>query len=240
MAPIAPPSIVNVLLEARAGGELAMLLPQWPMLRLMAPKGAGRVIVLPGFLADDRWTWLLRQFLRDLGYQVEPWSLGVNRGPLMDYVTAISSRLEQDAAAGVENASLVGWSRGGLIAREVARDVPHLVRSVVTLGSPVRGGHTGTRIGPWVVSTSGVSSRFISNWFDERSQRPIQVPVTSIYSRSDGVVSWKACRDESTPGLRHQEIESSHIGLVANAGVYRAVAEALGTVHRATQGATRE
>jgi Alpha/beta hydrolase family len=230
---IAPPSIVNVLLEARAGGELAMLLPQWPLLRLMAPKGVGRVIVLPGFLADDRWTWLLRQFLRELGYQVEPWALGVNRGPLMHYVAALSARLERDFAAGGEKPSLVGWSRGGLIAREVARDLPHLVRSVVTLGSPVRGGLTGTRIGPWVVSTSGVSNRVISNWFDERSERPIKVPVTSIYSRTDGVVAWKACRDESTPGLKHREIESSHIGLVANAAVYRAVAEALGTVHRA-------
>ncbi|MGA1371476.1 MAG: alpha/beta fold hydrolase [Pseudomonadales bacterium] len=232
MARIAPPSIMNVLLEARAGGELALLLPQWPLLRLMTPRGTGRVIVLPGFLADDRWTWLLRRFLSEIGYTVEPWSLGVNRGPLMDYVRTIALRLERDGLAGLENASLVGWSRGGLIAREVARELPERVRSVVTLGSPIRSGLTGTRIGPWVATASGVSARRVSSWFDERSQRQIKVPVTSIYSRSDGVVAWKACRDDVTPGLRHREVESSHIGLVANAAVYRAVAEALGSVHQ--------
>jgi hypothetical protein len=118
-----------------------------------------------------------------------------------------------------------------VLAREIARDRPDLVRSVVTLGSPVRGGVHGTRIGAWVSRSTGITPEQISRTLSERQRRPIEVPVTAIYSRTDGVVSWQACRDEATEGLVHEEVESSHMGLVANVDVYRKVAHALARHH---------
>lgn len=232
-AAVRPPSLMNVLLEARSSGELALLLPQLPLLRLTAPRGSGTVMVLPGFLADDRWTWLLRRFLADLGYSALPWSLGVNRGPLASYVRSVAEQLLTRQSSGDDPVALVGWSRGGLIAREVAREYPELVRGVVTLGTPVRGGLEGTRIGAWVARESGIPVQQVSAWYEARARRPITVPVTAIYSRSDGVVAWPACRDDDTPGVRHEEVTSSHMGLVANATVYRRVAEALASLRSA-------
>jgi pimeloyl-ACP methyl ester carboxylesterase len=127
--------------------------------------------------------------------------------------------------------SLVGWSRGGVMARELARDRPELVRSVVTLGSPVRGGTRGTRIGPRVSRATGLSVEQLTRILVERQRRAIRVPVTAIYSRTDGVVSWQACRDESTPGLVHEEVDCSHIGMVAHTEVFRKVAAALARHH---------
>jgi pimeloyl-ACP methyl ester carboxylesterase len=188
-------------------------------------------MVLPGFMADDTMTWLLRQFLGDLGYSVSGWGLGVNRGPMVPYLERVVERLIAMVEGHGATVSLVGWSRGGVLAREVARDRPDLVRSVVTLGSPVHGGVHGTRIGAWVTRATGITAEQISRTLAERQRRQIAVPVTAIYSRTDGVVSWQACRDESTPGLVHEEVDSSHMGLVANVDVFRKIAHALARHH---------
>ena len=227
---IGPPPGHHVLLEGRAAGEAMNTTLQLPMLKRQVPHGSGPVMALPGFMADDSATWLLRHFLAGIGYRVTGWGQGLNRGPMLRYLPQIEHRLVE-SSANAESVSLVGWSRGGVMARELARDRPDLVRSVVTLGSPVRGGARGTRIGPLVSRTTGINIEQMARIQADRQRRTIRVPVTAIYSRTDGVVSWQACRDETTPGLVHEEVDCSHIGMVANAEVFRKVAAALARHH---------
>lgn len=235
---IAPPPGFHVLLEGRLGIEAWRLMLQLPLLRSQVPHGTGTVMVLPGFMADDTPTWLLRRFLGSIGYRVSGWGQGLNRGPMLSHLPPLVERLVRARAEGDGPASLVGWSRGGVMARELARVRPDLVRSVVTLGSPVRGGVHGTHVGMWVSRASGLTAEQMSRLQAERERRPINVPVTALYSRTDGVVSWQACRDESTPGVVHVEVDSSHMGLVAHAEVYRHVAAALARFHAADPSAT--
>lgn len=228
---IAPPARWHTLLEGRFAAEASLLMLQLPMLRLQLPKGRGPVMVLPGFMTDDTTTWLLRRFLDSLGYSVSPWSMGVNRGPMLTQLTPLIERLEALQEKTGELPSLVGWSRGGTLSREIARERPGLIRSVITLGSPVRGGVHGTSIGRWVTAETGLTPLQLNQILRDRQRRPITTPITAIYSKTDGVVSWQACIDDLNPNVEHQTVESSHMGLGVNAAVYRLVAKALAQYH---------
>jgi pimeloyl-ACP methyl ester carboxylesterase len=233
---IGPPPGFYLLLEARLAAEASALMLQLPMLRLLEPTGSGPVLVLPGFMADDNLTWLLRRFLEGQGYRAYPWGLGVNRGPMMQYLPTILESLERICDRHGAAPSVVGWSRGGVLAREAARDCPRLVRSIVTLGSPVRGGVHGTSIGRWVAQQTGMTPEQMRRILAERQGRLIETPITAIYSKTDGVVAWQACVDESNPQVTHVEVASSHMGLVVNAAVYRETARALAARHGAKTG----
>jgi pimeloyl-ACP methyl ester carboxylesterase len=226
--PINPPRAILQFLEARAPLELSALLLQWPLLRATVPHGDGdAVIVLPGFLADDASTWMLRRFLDGIGYDARPWGQGANTGPgapLIEGVLDLANALVKSHGAKV---NLVGWSRGGIIAREVARARGDLVRQVITLGTPVRGGPGASSIGRLVASSLGVSAQDLRRIQENRERTPIRVPITAVYSRSDGVVAWQAAIDDRSPDVEHVEVESSHVGLGVNAEVYRIVARRL-------------
>jgi hypothetical protein len=228
---IAPPPRWHTMLEGRVGAEVSALMLQLPMLRMTVPRGRGPVMVLPGFMADDSSTWLLRRFLSSLGYSAAPWDLGLNRGPMMAYLPELIERLEAWFHRTDERPSLVGWSRGGTLSREVARDRPDLIRSVVTLGSPVRGGPSATSIGRLVSTQTGLTAAQINALLRDRQRRPITTPITAIYSKTDGVVAWQACVDDMNPSVTHHVVEGSHVGLGFNATVYRLVARALARYH---------
>jgi pimeloyl-ACP methyl ester carboxylesterase len=204
---------------------------QLPMLRMTLPRGSGPVMVLPGFMTDDASTWLLRRFLSSLGYSVAAWEMGLNRGPMMAYLPTLIDRLDAWRQQTGEQPSLVGWSRGGTLSREIARERPDLIRSVVTLGSPVRGGVGGTSIGRMVTAQTGLTSAQISSLLRQRQKTPITTPITAIYSKTDGVVAWQACVDDVNPDVTHHVVQSSHMGLGFNAGVYRLVGKALAGYH---------
>jgi len=228
---IAPPPRWHTLLEGRVGGEVAALMLQLPMLRMTLPHGTGPVMVLPGFMADDASTWLLRRFLDALGYTVRPWGMGLNRGPMMGYLSELIDTLDGWRREVGAQPSLVGWSRGGTLSREIARERPDLIRSVVTLGSPVRGGVGATSIGRVVTAQTGLTPAQINLILRSRQKKPITTPVTALYSKTDGVVSWQACVDDLNPNVTHQEVPGSHVGLGVNAAVYRHVARALARYH---------
>ncbi|NJN51599.1 MAG: hypothetical protein HC809_07290 [Gammaproteobacteria bacterium] len=123
--------------------------------------------------------------------------------------------------------NLVGWSRGGIIAREVARQRGDLVRQVITLGTPVRGGPTASSIGRMVSTSLGLSAQDLRKLQATRERAPIRVPITALYSKTDGVVAWRASIDDTNPDVEHIEVSGSHIGLGVNAQVYRIIAERL-------------
>ncbi len=215
-------------LEARAGAEFASLMLMLPLLRMNAPRGEDRpVVVLPGFMANDTSTWVLRRFLEDVGYAVTGWGMGRNDGPGQPFIERLVERLATLNKGHGQRVNLVGWSRGGTIAREVARMRPDLVRQVITLGSPVKGGPSATSIGRLMQASTGMTEAQIHELIRRRERVPIRVPITALYSKTDGVVSWQASIDDTNPDVEHVEVQSSHVGLGVNPQVFRIIAERL-------------
>jgi hypothetical protein len=184
------------------------------------------VLVLPGFLAGDRSTRILRGFLRDRGYSAHGWKLGRNVGPTPEMLTGLARRFTEVRDRHGRKLSLVGWSMGGIYARELARRFPKDVRQVITLGSPFRA--------PYAANVS-----FLIQWrLDGHSQShpaaprerlgtPLSVPTTSVYSRSDGVVPWDSCVEEEGPLRENVEVPSSHVGMGYNPAVLIVIADRL-------------
>ena len=121
---------------------------------------------------------------------------------------------------------LVGWSLGGYLAREVARERPDLVRRVITLGAPVVGGPKYTASAP-MYRKRGYDLDEIEATVARREGKPLEVPVAAVFSRSDGVVAWQACVDHLNPRVTHHEVISSHLGLVCSPVVLLLVARLL-------------
>jgi pimeloyl-ACP methyl ester carboxylesterase len=219
----APPPLSGLAWEALSARELGRLLAQGRKLRA-APRGSAAVLVLPCFGADDRSTLPLRGFLRGLGHHVVGWNLGLNRGDvpaLLPRVAAAARALAQSHGGPVH---LIGQSLGGVLARETARDDPQLVARVITLGTPVVGGPSHTRLA-FAYSPERLAE--ISAGIAERARLPIRVPITAVYSKRDGIVSWRASIDRVSPNIEHVEVKSSHLGMGLDPEVWMLVARRL-------------
>jgi pimeloyl-ACP methyl ester carboxylesterase len=222
---VAAPSRLLQLLELRASWELAAGLAALPWLRL-APRGDGHpVLVLPGLVASDRSTRLLRDFLARRGYEVHGWGLGRNYGPRSGVEEAMLATIDKLHAKSGRKVSLIGQSLGGAYARLLAAQRPDAVRCVITLGSPITGHARSSNAGRIYEFTSGKSPD------DARRRQQVrqtpQVPTTAIYSRSDGVVAWQNTVEPSGPHTESIEVVSSHVGMAVHPAVLYAVAERL-------------
>jgi pimeloyl-ACP methyl ester carboxylesterase len=184
-------------------------------------------MVVPGYATDDAWTARLRGFLDSIDYDVVGWSLGRNRGNVPKLIPAVVRQVENLAAESGGPVRLVGWSLGGYLVREAARERPELVERVITLGAPVVGGPSYTASAPGYVR-KGYDLDEIKAQVEDRERQPIEVPVYAVFSRSDGVVAWRACIDRfPNPLVEHHEVRSSHLGMVNSPRVFRLVAELL-------------
>jgi len=209
--------------QFRAAAESAAFLAALPALSV-GPRGDGhRVLVLPGLMAGDFTTIGLRHVLRVRGYRPHAWRLGTNIGPTQDIHDGLVRRLAELSDDGEHPVSIIGWSLGGILARELARRHPENVRSVITLGSPFR---LSTRDDPGATHVDWLfdafrpwHTDFLGHAHGEEDRTPLQVPATSIYSRLDGVVPWQACLDLPGPLRENVEVSASHLGL----GVHPAV-----------------
>ena len=221
----APPSRALLLLEVRAIWEFGAFFTMAPLLRL-APRGDGHpVLVLPGLGGSDTSTRPLRAFLRDRGYHVHGWKLGANRGPRPGVEEKMQERLAELSQRHQRKVSLIGWSLGGIYARELARRAPAHVRSVITMGSPFAGRPRANNA--WKLYER-VSERKADDWPDlEGMRRAPPVPTTAIFSRSDGIVAWQGCLEREGPAAENIEVEGSHCGLGHNPTVLYAVADRL-------------
>ena len=224
-ARIEPPSRLLQLLELRASWEFAAGVAAMPWLRL-APRGDGHpVLVLPGLVASDVSTKLLRDFLKRRGYDVHGWGLGRNYGPRPGVEAAMLAQIDKLHASSGRTVSLVGQSLGGAYARLLAAQRPDAVRSVITLGSPVAGHPRSSNAWRVYEFTSGKSADDPKRW-EQITSRPI-VPTTSIYSRTDGVVAWQSSLEPASATTESIEVVSSHIGMAVHPLVLYAVAERL-------------
>ena len=222
------PGLWPLLLEARAPWELAAALTTMPWLarRHGLPWGDGHpVLVFPGLAATDLSTLALRNFLRSRGYTTYAWELGFNLGPRNGVLQACRVRLRELAQRHGEAVSLVGWSLGGLYARELAKEQPEHARCVVTLGTPFTGHPRATNAWRLYERVSGLTAH------DEERLAGLRVPppcpTTSIYSRSDGIVSWRCSLNEETPLTENIEVHASHLGMGLNPLALLAVADRL-------------
>ena len=214
--------------EARAITHLGELICMAPWL-LSTPRGDGHpVLVLPGFMANSRSTFPLRRYLKDRGYAAHRWKQGRNLGFSDELLHGMESRLLELADRYRMPVSVLGWSLGGVYARELARLHPDRVRCVITLGSPIAANRGGTSI-EWLYEwVAGHSPKHLPAEMIERLSQTPTVPTTAIYSRSDGIVHWQA----SVELLAHERVENievygSHVGLGFNPSVYLAVADRL-------------
>lgn len=220
-----PPPVKLLLGELRA-------LAEWPrgLLHLPTgglPRGDGHaVIVLPGFGADDRATRPLRRALERLGYAVEGWGQGRNLGMRRAVGEMLDARIET-LAERIGRVSLVGWSLGGVFARELARGRPDAVRRVITLGSPITHHPQATNMERIFRMANPKYSGEI-DWaaFTRREAAP-PVPCTAVYSPSDGIVAARCCRELPGPNTENVAVRGSHMAMVANPHVLRVVAERL-------------
>jgi len=205
------------------------LLPYLPWLA-RAPHGHGQpVLVLPGLLATDNSTVALRRYLTFLGYAVHGWGLGRNRGPTLSVMEGMPSAVWQLYRRYQEPVALIGWSLGGIYARHLARITPDLISQVITLGSPyaMSDPHQ-TRAMPAYnrhAATHVVSDELAGR--PEPDDRPLPVPSTSVYSRSDGIVAWQTCREQPGPTNENVAVRCSHLGFGHSAPVLWLVADRL-------------
>jgi pimeloyl-ACP methyl ester carboxylesterase len=217
---------MGLLAEARGLLELPNLLFQFPNLARQ-PRGRGqRVLVLPGYGAGDASTVVLRAYVRFLGYQPQGWGLGRNNGEVPDLLPRVAERLEALAREEGRAIGIIGWSLGGYLAREAARERPRAAHQVITLGSPVVGGPKYTAVAE-AYRRRGIDLDAIEAEVAARNRQPLETPVTAVYSRSDGVVAWQACIDRHARNVEHVEVETTHLGLGFSPEVFRIIAERL-------------
>ncbi len=225
-----PPHRLLMLAEGRAVFELASFYATRHLLAAL-PKGDGHpVLVLPGFMASDSSTAPMRRLLKDLGYQAHAWGLGRNVRVDTARVRQMEELLLQINHKTGQKVSIVGWSLGGVFARELAKLHPEAVRQVISLGSPISDDRNHTNATRLFEYLNGKDPEPIREGrFQDLGKAP-PVPTTSILTRTDGIVHWRGSVQH--PDLGHAqteniEVHASHVGLGVNPSVMIALADRL-------------
>lgn len=224
---LSAPTIGMLVLEARAPLEFAALLAASGWLKKL-PRGDGHpVLVFPGLGSGDLSTLALRRFLKGRGYKPYAWEQGLNLGPRPGVIEACEHRLKWIADLHQRPVSVIGWSLGGVYAREIAKSHSALVRSVITLGSPFAGHPKATnalRLYKWV---SGNEPDYSPQFLANLKKAPKGIPTTSIYSPTDGIVSWQCSLNDLGPLTENIAVPTSHMGLAFHPLALSVVADRL-------------
>lgn len=218
------PSLLRQGRELLLGWDVTRLALSAPALARL-PRGTGDpVILIPGVGGDDASMLPLRTALSSLGHDARPAGLGrIDADVEARYlqVLAVAQRVAGETDRPV---SLIGWSIGGVLAREAARDDPDVVSQVITLATPVIGGPSYTAIARFYRESRLAEIRAL---IEERNQVPITVPITAIWSSNDGVVVPAACMDHLSSTVEHVEVTSTHIGITLDPTVWSIIARRL-------------
>jgi hypothetical protein len=187
------------------------------------------VVVFPGLGGAPFTTSHLRRFLRDSGFDAQCWGRGVNTGPDGDFDAWLDG-LEDDVrrwhAQGRRKVSLVGWSLGGIYARELAKRAPDCVRQVITLGTPFASMRGATHAEKVYHLLNGNAAQ-LTPALEARLRACPPVPTTSVYSKTDGVVCWRGCLQKKSPLAESVEVTASHLGMATHPDVLRVIVDRL-------------
>lgn len=198
------------------------------------PTGAGDghpVIIFPGLGTDGTAVAPLRRYCASLGYEALDWGRGLNRGPrgnIDAWLSELKAHTAERLSGFAQSATLIGWSLGGIYARELSKTMGARVRQVITIGTPFNANADHTNVG-WIFRLLSGSAPAFDAALSARLRSAPAVPTTSIYSRSDGVVAWQTCRHTTeSPRVQDLEVNGSHVGLGWNREVLRIVGDRLG------------
>jgi pimeloyl-ACP methyl ester carboxylesterase len=222
-----PPSLLLMLAETRALFEFNSSVMLSPLL-MRAPRGDGHpVLALPGFLASDLSMAPMRRYLKELGYEAHAWNMGRNLGGVGSKRKALRELLARIFETSGRKVSIVGWSLGGVYARDLALQAPDMVRAIITLGSPFADDIRATNATRLYELLSGEGVDDIPE-IREAIAGDMPVPATSIYSRTDGIVNWRTSLLRPSATAENIEVHlASHIGLGVNPAALWAVADRL-------------
>lgn len=226
-ATIQSPGLFKLALEGRAFWEFGASLLAWPMLKKLPRGDQHPVIIYPGLVAGDFSTSPIRKYLHDLGYCVYGWDQGLNYGPREGVIETASALVQKIAEQHGQAVSLLGWSLGGIYARELAKMNPKITRCVISMGSPFAGDPRSTNA--WrLFKLTGPHVR-LDDASQEQLKEPPAAPTTSIYSRSDGIVPWQCSVQQVRANHLTENIEvpASHFGIGLNPMTWYAVADRL-------------
>jgi pimeloyl-ACP methyl ester carboxylesterase len=230
------PRLLHQLLEPRAFLEMAAL-PWYLPILAGTPRGDGHpVLLLPGFMADEATLVVLKLFLQNRGYEVESWGFGRNVGFSSKHANALDQKIRYLHHRSGRKVSLLGWSLGGMFALHGAHEAPECVRSVITLGSPVTMDPAGSQSPPLIkalyrliVHPMGTAAHLTQlRAKNLRRRKVLPVPISCIYSLSDGVVPPQEATIDGDPAFHENiRVPGSHVGLGFNALVLWIVADRL-------------
>jgi pimeloyl-ACP methyl ester carboxylesterase len=222
-----PPSWLLMLAEPRALFEFNSSLLLSPLL-MQAPRGDGHpVLALPGFLASDLSMAPMRRYLKELGYEPHAWNMGRNLGGVYSKRRALRELLTGIYESAGRKVSVIGWSLGGVYARDLALQAPDMVRSVITLGSPFANDIRATNATRLYELVSGEGVDDVPG-LREAIAGDLPVPATSIYSRTDGIVNWRTSLLRPSATAENIEVHfASHLGIGVNPAALWAVADRL-------------
>jgi pimeloyl-ACP methyl ester carboxylesterase len=195
------------------------------------PVGDGHpVIVFPGLGGAPFTTSHLRRFLKESGFSAHCWGRGVNTGPdgqFDEWLAGLADDVHEKSRAHGGKVSLVGWSLGGVYAREIAKLAPGAVRQVITLGTPFASMGGGATHAETVYKMLGGDTSQLTPQMQARLRATPPVPTTAVYSKADGVVSWRGCIEKKTALSESVQVNASHLGMVTHPDVLRIVANRL-------------
>ena len=212
----------------RAALEYGSFLP-YKYLSSTSVEGDGHpVLVLPGFMSGDMSTRPLREYINSIGYTTYGWGLGRNYGEEsdIDRLLDLTDTIYQNHR---QKITIIGWSLGGIYARQIAKSRPHLIRQLMTLGSPFTG-LTESNHAAWIhkIITSGKGEDIIDPELLADIPKPAPVPTTAIYSKQDGIVPWEYCLEkEETATHQNIQVYGSHLGLGVNPSVIKIIVDRL-------------
>lgn len=223
MTQLKPPALATMFNEVFTAFELPKLLFRAPELSRLKTNKPRKIIVMPGFGANDFSTIPIRSYLSSMGHQVQGWNRGLNIKDVEETLHELVEDIEKRTRDAAMPIVLVGWSLGGYLAREVARDLPDRVEQVFTLGSPIIGGPKYTQLAP-LYRAQEMDLDWIEQAIAKREDdAQLTTPITAIYSKTDGVVAWQACIDKKSPNVEHIEVNASHVGLGISADSFKII-----------------
>jgi predicted esterase len=225
----APPSY-NALLETRGLIEWSSIFYLYPFIP-KRKKGKGKpVLIMPPYLGNDFSTRFVRKYLTSLGFETYKWDLGVNTLN-SKHIPNLVERLDEIYEKHQEKVSLVGWSGGGMFAKIIANRHPEKVAQLITIGSPVWGvKNMNTPLVRLLEFFRGKTLKERNATFLKELENIPKVPITCIYTKTDGLLPWKHCQEAETlrADIKNIEVFGSHIGMGANTSILFTVAHALG------------